>query len=163
MAVQCIVYVREEGITEGAGGSCNITVTDTNGKTFSLLPSYQTINNKTYAEFDTTNASNPITITTSDAFESTAVDMQLVGDSYIAYVELEKKNLYAWYGSIFMAENQNWYTITKTPTTSDYLYRENGEMVSAWSGYENLTSDTLTAVDLSATPPTISVQYSTSG
>lgn len=164
MAVASYVYVYEEGITETYDmfTTPNITVVSslTPSTTFGYMGT-TSVGNKVYAQFMTSNVSSA-TISTLDAFEGITVELPIVGDTYEIYVDLQKKDLYAWYGIAGFSEAKNWYTITQTPTTSDYVYDETGLKISAGDiDRGNFLTDTpITSTDLSANPPTITISYS---
>lgn len=98
MAVASYVHVYEEGITENYTGKTdsNITVVSSTDSTkqFNFMGT-TTFNNKKYASFMTSNVSSA-TISTLDAFEGITVELPIVADTYEMYVELKKKDLYAW-------------------------------------------------------------------
>ena len=164
MAVLCTVYIYEKGVSDSNDdGYYYSHLSVTGDKTWSPNQDLVIYNNKKCFLFTATNASGIVTISTIDAFEGTTAEIQYMGgDNYGVYVELKKKNLYAWYGEAGFTTAKNWYTITQTPTTSDYIYDETGLKINAGDTYRgNFSSNTpITSTDLSANPPTITVSYS---
>lgn len=165
MAVMCTVYIYEEGVSDSNDYEYDYShLSVTGDKTWSPNLDLITYNNKKCFLFTATSASGTVTISTTDAFEGTTAEIEFMGgDSYGAYVELQKKDLYAWNGYGYMIENDNWYTLSPTPTTTDYIFTENGFQINAY-GKGNFTSDTpIIATDFSLNPPTITLEYSTTG
>lgn len=141
MAVASYVHVYEEGITENytAKTDSNITVVSSTDSTkqFTLMGT-TTLDNKKYAKFMSSNVSSVI-ISTVDAFEGITVELPMVSDTYEIYVDLKKKDLYAWTvesGAIVNDGTNDittFYTDTLTPVLNtstgafSHLYNNLGE------------------------------------
>lgn len=94
MPAQITIYVYENGVTDAASYTNQITVTD-NGNSFTYT-GITTYNNKSCAQFVYISSSGKYTITTNDAFDGISGIAPMVEANFVAYVELQKKNLYAW-------------------------------------------------------------------
>lgn len=94
MPAQISIYVYENGVTDADLYTNQITVSD-NGNSFTYT-GIATYNNKSCAQFDSLSSSGKYTITTNDAFIGISGIAPMVEGNFIAYVELQKKNLYCW-------------------------------------------------------------------